>query len=188
MFPRLRHDCQTMRRSLQVTAVRWLTLLSFLAGTVGLPLTPFSGSLFTEGATGTCASNPGSACRCSLISQKLGKCCCSRGQGKATANVCQTSPPAQPVRSCCAGKSKSGTSASVQAPQSGSQPTLMSSSCPCGPSTSTSLLLCGEPRLLPKSMTFSTQLCVIDDLQILDEACLGERLPPELPPPKGVAL
>ncbi len=75
--------------------LRWGTLLSFVIGTIGVPLDPLA---WWGMPTGTCSTNPGQACRCSALSRMAGTCCCASGL-KQTAWQ-----PA--VRSCCAGKPK----------------------------------------------------------------------------------
>lgn len=88
-----------LRRSLHSRMlVRWVVLCSFVSGTVGVPWGPLS----ISGSGESCQSNPGQSCRCNLLSQQMGTCCCARGlAAKVSQQVTVT-----PTRGgCCAGKS-----------------------------------------------------------------------------------
>lgn len=63
-------------RSRAMLALRWLTLLSFVAGSVGIPLDPL-GCCF--GTSSRCATGTGAACQCSELSRSAGTCCCAKG-------------------------------------------------------------------------------------------------------------
>lgn len=174
------------RRSTSSLMVRCLVLCGFVTGTVGLPA-DLSGWL--PGATGTCRATPGAVCRCSLISQKMGTCCCSRGQSRSSMATCHATPSQPVVGSCCAKRAPASSEKPATAPRAKSEPTLQISSCPCGPSSpSTSILQCSEPRLLTSAAQFTSQIKVIAKLSIGDVDLFGLRLPPDLPPPKQVTL
>jgi hypothetical protein len=180
------------RRTLSLT-VRWVTLLSFTAGAIGVPLE----SLALWGAPG-CAKRPGEACRCSAVSRSLGQCCCGRSVNPLKAEsaserrlepksafVCSVRPSKAsdaPSKSCCATKSISRKT-TIVAEKPGA--TLTIEACGCGPKAPAGLLLlCGDPRVLPSDAELRIAPPMVSHVLRCDQSSTGVRPRPALPPPK----
>lgn len=172
------------RRSRIETAVRWVTLLTFTAGAVGIPLDPD----VLLGASGTsCRARPGQACQCSEASRKLGTCCCAQGlRRQAGGCAVLLNKPAAP-KSCCAVK-KSASLPVAKAPASPTSRVIEVTNCPCSPGQSDWLLICGEPRVLPAQLAVPQVITLAEPWLWLDARTGGERPQPDVPPPKLVSL
>ncbi|HUQ70746.1 MAG TPA: hypothetical protein VM165_14550 [Planctomycetaceae bacterium] len=191
---------QWPRRPVMGRAVHWLTLLSFTAGTIGVPLEP--AALWGVTSSPACAKRPGEACKCSSVSRTLGKCCCTRNAAKSAVTAESASerrPEAQcgivcssrkneanrtPSRSCCANKLAAKLD---QAQTITEQPprTLSIEACGCGsPTSSAAILLCGDPRVLPDDAALTVAVPTLSHATAADQLPRGQRPRPAVPPPK----
>lgn len=165
---------------------RWLVIASFVTGTIGIPFP--AGKSVASGHAESCAINPGQPCRCSLASRKLGTCCCAKGLVASKVH-CHTSKLAK--RSCC--EKRESTVAATKTPTSQkpadkNSPKLLSlSSCPCGSSSSTTLWICGEPRLFAVSSPTNLERNAAEHPLPVDEIRQSPHRRPEVPPPRSDA-
>jgi len=189
------------RWSVAGLVVRWVTLLSFTAGSVGVPVD----ALGLWGSSATCAKRPGEPCRCSAVSRSLGVCCCARGAREtacltaagrsercsspdksgecktplAGARGCKACPPRP--KSCCAQKK----TPAAEPPARTSS--LAMSSCPCGGASPAALLLvCGEPRVRPAVPELTALAPTVSVLERFNSSPRGLRPRPAVPPPKSL--
>ena len=135
--------------------VGWIVLCSFLTMIICLPV-QISGH--TE-----------SGCHCSQALRAAGQCCCVKGVGesKAKSPCCQTTPaiaeqksccltPAEicgPAEFCCSPANQICESSSTRQKSSSNQhkaPSLIST-CGCGDSTPSGLLIDNQPRILSRN-------------------------------------
>ncbi|MDZ4685896.1 MAG: hypothetical protein SH850_12580 [Planctomycetaceae bacterium] len=188
-----------LRRSRLGIAVRWLTLLSFTAGTIGVPLEP--ATLWSVTSAPACAKRPGEACKCSSVSRTLGKCCCARGAAKSVVKaesaserrpepkcglVCSTRSNeaiSTPTRTCCVKKPAAKSDRS----QTTSTPSLAIEACDCGSAApSASILLCGDPRVLQAEPTLTVVVPTLSCIAAFNQSPRGQRPRPDVPPPKSL--
>lgn len=179
--------------SMSVEAVRLLTLapdatlrlmrlavlIAYTIAMIGLPV----GNLFRDE---TPESGASPWCRCSTKSQQSGTCCCAKDRSaNEPAGCCAARAKPTKVRSCCASKQAAKTdSKSKPAPN---EQAAWKSRCLCGPGE-TGLLVCNEPRILPKAFVVMEPRIACE--QVLPATLsleFGERPEPPVPPPKRLA-
>jgi hypothetical protein len=180
--------------------MRWVTLLSFTVGAVGVPIAP--AAWWSESAP-RCARQPGQPCGCSAVSRTLGKCCCVRGAitTLSAGNASERQPEPNPGAvcslrhdrgnhtlrpSCCAKKPATKPDRSLTVADQKSR-TLSIEACGCGAATPSALMfLCGDPRVLPSDADLIVVLPARSELAAFDLAPAGQRPRPDVPPPKSL--
>jgi hypothetical protein len=150
-----------------------LALAAYLFGSLGM----------TAPAAVLSGGNPGTrlaGCACPDADVRTGLCCCS---GKAIARPCCASRRSQPeteqrehgrAGSCCSKQ------------DSGDEPGLRFTSCPCGHSGPDQYLLCGDPRLTADPVQFRLQSEYSDIAAAADTDRERIALRPPTPPPRSI--
>ena len=160
-----------------VRGVRVAIMIIYLVSCVGVPAGDWN-----------CPTAPQAgitpACRCSIKSQRSGRCCCAKARSTGPqGGCCSAKSNSRKANSCCATKKTSRSNPNSKSTKS-RLPTL-TSACDCGPNEVAGLILCREPRILG-----SVEL-VIAPHMVLESSPLasqlresGERQRPPVPPPK----
>jgi len=152
-------------------------LIVYLLTSVGLPAGDWT-------RTGLPQPGISPTCRCSMQSQRTGRCCCARSTTTGpTRKCCSSRDESAKTQSCCGITKKGGAgtrpkSRSLQSP-------CWKGICDCGPGELPTLLTCREPRILPSIVTTHPHeyICRLSrPVSMIFE--VGERTRPPLPPPR----
>ncbi|QDT27997.1 hypothetical protein Enr10x_33350 [Gimesia panareensis] len=168
-----------------------VTLLAFVASSVGIPLQPFG--------------QPASGCRCGEGLKAAGQCCCAKARQKGLpTSCCQRLPRKRITKSCCTGKVVSSSSELSQQksccqrsvksccghksqPTSSESKVLSISACGCDRASDSGILVNAQPRIssavvMAPSEYAGTKWCPLSDPLPTSRSILPETPPPEVRP------
>lgn len=160
-----------------VRGLRVAILIIYFLSCVGIPVGDWSSPTLPQAGV-----TP--SCRCSIKSQRSGKCCCAKAQATGSpGRCCSAKSNSTKAMSCCARK-KSSKPNSIPKSRKSHLPTL-TSACDCGPTDVAGLILCREPRILGSLDILIEPHLVIESSSLASKCCeTGERQRPPVPPPK----
>ncbi|MCH9723807.1 MAG: hypothetical protein K0U86_02740 [Planctomycetes bacterium] len=168
-----------------------VTLLAFVAASVGIPLQPFG--------------QPVSGCHCGEDLKVAGLCCCAKARQRGLpTSSCQNLPRKTIIKSCCIGKVASSSSEQSQpksccqrsiksccrpkSPPTSSESNVLSiSACGCGGPSDSGILVNAQPRIssavvMAPSGYAGTKWCPLSDPLPTSQSILPETPPPEVRP------
>lgn len=180
---RFTHSAQQLcRHSLSWRTARAFCAVWFTLTSIGLPgtLSLMSGK--------SCARNPGSQCRCSLVKRMSGTCCCGRESQPQLAKSCCSVQKSNPevteptVAGCCLSPSKAQRVSATTSPKA----ELSISRCDCGSESPESVSLAQEPRLPVAVALISLPQMDVALVALPAGRVESALLLPPVPPPKVV--